>query len=106
MGGGLFNLSMNLTLTSNTFTGNTASTGLSNVYTPPMLTMTVLGGNLQFSWPTNEVGFSVQSTTNLLSANTWQALGSAVTTDGAFFQQSSTGTPGHYSFFRLIYNNP
>ena len=105
-GGAIFNMSQSLTLISDTFANNAAKTGLPDIYTTPPLTMTVTNGNLQFTWPTNEVGFSLQSTTNLQTPHTWQALGSPVSTNGAVFEQISAGMTGFSSFFRLFYSNP
>ena len=38
---------------------------------PPLLTLIPYGANLILSWPTNAAGFTLQSTTNLVSLAVW-----------------------------------
>jgi hypothetical protein len=39
--------------------------------TPPTLSLVRSGANLIFTWPTNATGFTLQSTTNLVSPVVW-----------------------------------
>src|SRR6266567_7513908 len=40
---------------------------------PPLLTLIPYGANVILTWPTNAVGFTLQSTTNLVSPEDWSA---------------------------------
>jgi hypothetical protein len=104
-GGALFNMSGNFSLTNSAFTNNSAATGSPDLFTLPQLNVTSLNGNLQFSWATNQPGFSVQYTTNLAPPTAWQPLNSAVTTNGTFFQQTIVA-PGSALYFELFHSSP
>jgi hypothetical protein len=58
-----------------------------------------VGLNVVLSWPTNSPGFTLQSTTNLLSA-AWSTVSGAVVLDG----QNTVTNPlsGTERFFRLF----
>ncbi len=101
VGGGVFIGTSSLVMVNCAFSGNTASTSFNNAFAMPQLTLSNASGNLQFTWPTTEPGFSVQYTTNLLSPITWQALGTPITNQGTYYQQISSGAPGTSRFFRL-----
>lgn len=102
VGGAVFIGTSSYVLVNCTFSGNTSTTSFNNVYAAPPLTFTNAGGNLQFTWPATQSGFSVQYATNLLSPVVWQALGTPITTNGIYYQQISPGLPGTSSFFRLV----
>jgi len=64
----------------NTLYGTTQSGGASgngtvfSLFIQPQLTIIPAGPNVVLSWPTNASGFSLQSTTNLVSPGDWQAV--------------------------------
>jgi len=49
----------------------------------PVLTASVVGTNIMLSWPTNVVGFTLQSTTNVGSASDWLDVTNAAVTAGS-----------------------
>jgi len=51
--------------------GNSASGTVFSLFIQPELTITPVGMNVILTWPTNATGFSLQSTTNLLSPVSW-----------------------------------
>jgi hypothetical protein len=106
LGGGLFNLSQGLTLFNCTFTGNAGSTGSPDEFTVPTLSLAVVSGSLDLSWPTTGGGLHVQYTTNLSPPAVWQALGSMITTNGGLFHQPVPATLGKSAFFRLSASYP
>src|SRR5262249_19312434 len=67
---------------------------------PPQLTITASGTNVILSWPTNAVGFTLQSTTNFRSSASWVTNSSApVVVNG----QNNVTNPvsGPQQFYRL-----
>ena len=75
-----------LILSDNTLYGTTAKGGsaaagtvfsISLPVVPPRLIITPVGENVVLSWPTNATGFTLQSTTNLISPVGWAAVPSA-----------------------------
>jgi uncharacterized repeat protein (TIGR03803 family) len=67
---------------------------------PPQLTITASGTNVILAWPTNVVGFTLQSTTNLLSPAAWVSYSGSVVIAG----QNTVTNPitGAQNFYRLI----
>jgi hypothetical protein len=68
---------------------------------PPKLTITACGTNVILSWPTNAVGFTLQSTTNVLSPASWVTNSVApVIVNG----QNNVTNPisGPQQFYRLV----
>jgi uncharacterized repeat protein (TIGR03803 family) len=72
-----------LILSGNTLYGTASGGGISGNGTvfslslsppPPQLAITLSGANVILTWPTNTVGFSLQSTTNLVSPAVWTAV--------------------------------
>ena len=67
---------------------------------PPQVAITPAGANVILMWPTNVTGFTLQSTTNLLSAAAW----SRVTPDPVIVNGQNTVTnpiSGARQFYRL-----
>jgi uncharacterized repeat protein (TIGR03803 family) len=67
-----------LILSGNTLYGTTAFNGGSgnsgtvfSLFIPPLLTIIPSGANVILTWPTNAAGFTLQSTTNLISPAVW-----------------------------------
>jgi uncharacterized repeat protein (TIGR03803 family) len=76
----------NLTLSGNTVYGTAlqgGTWGVGTVFsialplTPPQLTIAADGANVTLMWPTNFTGFTLQSTTNLISPAAWTAVSPA-----------------------------
>lgn len=69
----------------------------------PQLTIALSGVNVVLTWPTNAIGFGVQSTTNLVSPADWSSVSSGpiLVTNG----QNTVTTPisGSPQFYRLSY---
>jgi hypothetical protein len=67
---------------------------------PPLLTLTPYGANVILTWPTNAVGFSLQSTTNLGSPAAWSTNSPAPVVMGG---QNVVTNPisGDQKFYRL-----
>src|SRR5439155_14845310 len=70
----------NLILSGNTLYGTTYGGGdlgdgtvfsISLPVTPPQLTISPSGADIILTWPTNAAGFTLQSTTNLVSPALW-----------------------------------
>ena len=69
--------------------------------TPPVLNLAVTGNASQLSWPTNEIGFSLQSTTNAPGGAVWSPVTNAVAIVGDQNVVTTTNNVGA-QFFRLI----
>lgn len=65
------------------------------IFADPALMATAAGNTVTISWPTNFVGFTLQSTTNLMPAGTWQ---SVVTTNNTLTLTNPLGQ----AFYRLM----
>ena len=67
---------------------------------PPLLTLIPYGPNVILTWPTNAVGFTLQSTTNLVSRSVWSTNSPAPVVIGG---QNVVTNPitGPQQFFRL-----
>jgi len=80
---------------------STAMTEIIVTETPPQLNLAAVGGQLQASWPTNEIGFQLQSTTNLAPAVAWTAVSNSVVVVGD--QNTVIVNPDPpMAYFRLI----
>jgi uncharacterized repeat protein (TIGR03803 family) len=99
----------NVVLSGNTLYGTTAtggSIGLGTLFSislparPPQLTITLAAGNVVLTWPTNAIGFALQSTPNVGSGAIWSTnLAAPVVVNG---QNAVTNTiSGALQFFRL-----
>jgi uncharacterized repeat protein (TIGR03803 family) len=99
-----------LTLSGNTLYGTAGSGGISGngtvfslslgPFSPPQLTILVLGSNVILTWPTNATGFTLQSATNLAPPGVWTTVSPApVVIDS----QNAVTNPisGTQQFFRL-----
>lgn len=81
---------------------STAITEMIVTEIPPKLGLTVSGGVLQLSWPTNEIGYQLQSTTNLAAPTAaWTLVSNALATVSDQYVVPVTNTAAH-QFFRLI----
>jgi uncharacterized repeat protein (TIGR03803 family) len=98
-----------LILSGNTLYGTTSRGGSSGVGTvfslslpvPPQLAIIFSGTKIILTWPTNAIGFILQSTTNLVSSAIWSTnLPSPVVVNG----QNSVTNPisGTQQFYRLV----
>ena len=69
---------------------------------PPLLTLIRHGANIVLTWPTNAVGFTLQSTTNLGSPSVWSTNSPAPVIIGG---QNVVINPisGPQQFYRLIH---
>jgi len=68
---------------------------------PPQLTITLAGANVVLTWPTNVVGFTLQSTTNLVSPAVWSTNSPAPVVIAG---QNTVTNPitGAQKFYRLV----
>jgi uncharacterized repeat protein (TIGR03803 family) len=97
-----------LILSGNTLYGTTTqggSAGKGMVFSlslppPPQLTITRFGTNVVLAWPTNNSGFTLQSTTNLASLVTWTDFTNAPATVGAEFTITNSISDSS-SYYRL-----
>jgi uncharacterized repeat protein (TIGR03803 family) len=55
-------------------TGNGTVFSISLLAAPPLLAIGAAGANVILTWPTNFTGFSLQSTTNLISSTVWSSV--------------------------------
>ena len=71
-----------------------------SLFIPPQLTIIRSGANVVVSWPANVVGFTLQSTTNLVSPAVWITNSPApVVVNGQYAVTNSTS--GTQKFYRL-----
>jgi uncharacterized repeat protein (TIGR03803 family) len=98
-----------LILSGNTLYGTASAGGSSTEGTvfsltlppPPQLTITRSGIKVILTWPTNATGFTLQSTTNLLSTSVWSTnLPAPVVVNGQ--NTVTNGISGSQKFYRLI----
>lgn len=69
--------------------------------TPPLLSISRAGLNIFLSWPTNDFGFAVQSSSSLASGTTWSPVTNPVTIAGSRNSVTISSTD-NARFFRLI----
>jgi uncharacterized repeat protein (TIGR03803 family) len=95
-----------LVLSGTTLYGTTSSGGSSgsgtvfSLFIPPQLTIIPSAANVVLTWPTNATGFTLQSTTNLVSPTVWNTnLPSPIVVNG----QNTVTNPisGAQQFYRL-----
>jgi hypothetical protein len=67
---------------------------------PPLLTLIPYGANVILTWTTNAVGFTLQSTTNLVSPADWSAVAQSAVTNAGQISVAVPATAGR-KFFRL-----
>src|SRR5207237_10395130 len=67
---------------------------------PPLLTMIAYGANVILTWPTNAVGCTLQSTTNLISPQVWSTNSPAPVVIGGQ-NVVIDRMPGPQQFYRL-----
>ena len=97
-----------LVLSGNTLYGTTSgggSWGVGTVFSlslpsPPQLTAIPSGVNIILSWPTNAVGFTLESTTSLLSPTEWTNEVAAPTVVGGY-NVVTNSVSGPQKFYRL-----
>jgi len=67
---------------------------------PPQLTIIPSGTNVILTWPTNAAGFSLQSSTNLVSSAVWTTVSPATV---IVYRQNAVTNPisGTQQYFRL-----
>jgi hypothetical protein len=87
----------------NVYVGDTANNTIRKGFPPPQLTISLSGvppSGIILTWPTNVVGFSLQSTTNLVSTALWSTNLPAPVVIGG---QNTVTNPitGPQQFFRL-----
>ncbi len=70
------------------------------VYSPPRITAVQNGTNFIFAWPTNVIGFSLLSTTNLVPPVTWLPVNPAPVIVNSQYTVTN-GTSGALKFFEL-----
>ena len=99
----------NLVLAGNVLYGTTVgggALGFGTVYSlalpgPPQLSLIHSGGSTILSWPTNAVGFTLQSTTNLVPPAVWSTVSPApVVVQGTFTVTNPVS--GAQKFYRLM----
>ena len=74
---------------------------LSNQMPQPSLGAILAGPTIILSWPTNAIGFSLQSTTNLSATSLWSVVSNAPVVVGEnYFVTNSIG--GDRRFYRLL----
>jgi uncharacterized repeat protein (TIGR03803 family) len=66
----------------------------------PRLTITPSGPNVILTWPANAAGFTLQSTTNLVSPADWSAVAQSAVTNAGQISVTVPTNPGR-KFFRL-----
>ena len=96
-----------MTLSGNTLYGTASRGGGSangtvlSLSFPPLLTLIPYGANVILTWPTNAVGFTLQSTTNLVTPAVWSTNSPAPVIIGG---QNVITNPmsGPRQFYRLL----
>jgi uncharacterized repeat protein (TIGR03803 family) len=80
--------------------GSSGNGTVFSLFIPPQLTIIPSGANVILTWPTNATGFTLQSTTNLVSPAVWSIVSPApVVVNGQ--NAVTNSTPGTKKFYRL-----
>ena len=69
----------------------------------PQLSMQQAATNMILSWPSNYMGFTLQSSTNIAVSNSWNTAGGSPGIVGSQYQQTNGPISGNL-FFRLREN--